>query len=74
MAGKQKFVKVEVLSDSKSLAGYKVLGDIAEGGKRTLILERPEQVGSPAPKKAAKPRKGTGSAVAEVHPTSGVQA
>ena len=43
MAGKQRFVKVTVTSEGKSLASYKVLGDVTESGQRTLILERPEQ-------------------------------
>jgi hypothetical protein len=43
MASKAKYVKVCVITDhAKSVAGYRVLGDILEGDARVLLLERPE--------------------------------
>jgi hypothetical protein len=45
MASRSKYVKVQVITDAKALAGYRVLGDIVEEGHRVLLLERPEAVG-----------------------------
>jgi hypothetical protein len=44
---KAQYVKVEINSNSKSLAGYKVLGDITENGKRVLVLEAPQAAAKP---------------------------
>lgn len=50
MAGKLKYVEVAIQSDSKSLAGYTVLGDAVVDGERRLILKRSEGLAPPAKK------------------------
>lgn len=41
MAGRALYVKLNIHSNAKSLAGYTVLGDSVTNGERTLFLERP---------------------------------
>jgi hypothetical protein len=51
VASKSRYVKVSVTSDARSLAGYKVLGDVMEGSQRVLVLERPEITAPPRKRK-----------------------
>lgn len=53
MAGKAKYVKLNVESDARSLAGYTIVGDsVITGGQRVLFLERPDV--APTNKKSKK--------------------